>query len=264
MGNLDGKIAIVTGAAQGIGFGCAKVLARHGVTVVLVDLTDAVAASAEALKKEGLKTDYRKCNVSNLEQVQQMVDDVVKTYGKIDILHNNAGVNRRVKFEDMDTKTRDFIIGVNILGVWNVARAVWPYMLKANYGRIINTSSVTGVKVVDEGQSTYALTKGAVLGFTKALAYEGGPHGITVNAILPGWVRTPKVEQVCRDSRPEDPESAMRDMAAFIPLKRLCNIDEIGDLVAFLASDDAKYITGTEQVIDGGSTLPETFDILHA
>ncbi len=221
-------------------------------------------ASAEELKKAGLKTDYRKCDVSNLEQVQQMVDDVVKTYGKIDILHNNAGVNRRVKFEDMDTKTRDFIIGVNILGVWNVARAVWPYMLKANYGRIINTSSVTGVKVVDEGQTTYALTKGAVLGFTKALAYEGGPHGITVNAILPGWVRTPKVEQVCRDSRPEDPESAMRDMAAFIPLKRLCNIDEIGDLVAFLASDDSKYITGTEQVIDGGSTLPETFDILHA
>ena len=264
MGNLDGKVAIVTGAAQGIGFGCAKVLAQHGATVVLVDLTDAVAASAEELKKAGLKTDYRKCDVSNLEQVQQMVDDVVKTYGKIDILHNNAGVNRRVKFEDMDTKTRDFIIGVNILGVWNVARAVWPYMLKANYGRIINTSSVTGVKVVDEGQSTYALTKGAVLGFTKALAYEGGPHGITVNAVLPGWVRTPKVEQVCRDSRPEDPESAMRDMAAFIPLKRLCNIEEIGDLVAFLASDDSKYITGTEQVIDGGSTLPETFDILHA
>ena len=103
-----------------------------------------------------------------------------------------------------------------------------------------------------------------MIGFTKALAYEGGPHGITVNAVLPGWVRTPKVEQVCRDSRPEDPESAMRDMAAFIPLKRLCNIDEIGDLVAFLASDDSKYITGTEQVIDGGSTLPETFDILHA
>ena len=96
MGNLDGKVAIVTGAAQGIGFGCAKVLAQHGATVVLVDLTDAVAASAEELKKAGLKTDYRKCDVSNLEQVQQMVDDVVKTYGKIDILHNNAGVNRRV------------------------------------------------------------------------------------------------------------------------------------------------------------------------
>ena len=97
-----------------------------------------------------------------------------------------------------------------------------------------------------------------------ALAYEAGPHGITVNAILPGWVRTPKVEQVAADSRPEDPESALRDMAAFIPLKRLCGIEEIGDLVAFLASDDAKYITGTEMVIDGGSTLPETFDILHA
>ena len=97
-----------------------------------------------------------------------------------------------------------------------------------------------------------------------ALAYEAGPYGITVNAILPGWVRTPKVEQVAADSRPEDPEGAMRDMAGFIPLGRLCRVEEIGDLVAFLASDDAKYITGTEMVIDGGSTLPETFNILHA
>lgn len=264
MGNLEGKVAVVTGAAQGIGFGTATVLARHGASVILVDLTDAVEQSAEELKKAGLKADFRKCDVSSFAQVQEMVDGIVRQYGRIDILHNNAGVNRRVKFEDVDLKTRDFIIGVNILGVWNVARAVWPYMLKEKYGRIINTSSVTGVKVVDEGQSTYALTKGAVLGLTKALAYEGGPHGITVNAILPGWVRTPKVEQVCRDNRPDDPESAMRDMAAFIPLKRLCSIEEIGDLVAFLASDDARYITGTEQVIDGGSTLPETFDILHA
>ena len=154
--------------------------------------------------------------------------------------------------------------GVNIIGVWNMAKAVYPYMIKQQYGRIINTSSVTGTRVVDEGQTTYSMTKGAVSALTRALAYEAGPHGITVNAVLPGWVRTPKVEQVCRDSRPDDPESAMRDMAAFIPLKRLCRIEEIGDLVAFLASDEATYITGTEMVIDGGSTLPETFDILHA
>ena len=264
MGKLDGKIAIVTGAAQGIGNGGARVLAKHGATVILVDFAGSVAAAAEELRKEGFQADYRRVDVSKLEDVQVMVDDVAAQYGKIDILFNNAGVNRRVRFEDVDVKTRDFILGVNIFGVWNMAKAVYPHMLKAGYGRIINTSSVTGVKVVDEGQTTYAMSKGAVLSLTKALAYEAGPHGITVNAILPGWVRTPKVEQVAADSRPEDPESALRDMAAFIPLKRLCNIEEIGDLVAFLASDDAKYITGTEMVIDGGSTLPETFDILHA
>lgn len=264
MGNLDGKIAIVTGAARGIGNGTAKVMAEHGATVILVDLTDDVKDAAAKLGAMGLDTDYHLCDVSKLEDVQAMVDGIVAQYGKIDILHNNAGVNRRVKFEDMDVKTRDFIISVNILGVWNMARAVYPYMLKANYGRIINTSSVTGVKVVDEGQTTYSLTKGAVSAFTKALAYEGGPHGITVNAILPGWVRTPKVEQVAAQSCPEDPEGAMHAMASFIPLGRLCDIEEIGDLVAFLASDDARYITGTEIVIDGGSTLPETFNILHA
>ena len=264
MGKLDGKIAVVTGAAQGIWYGFAKVMAKHGATVILVDFSESVALAAEEIRNMGYKADHFRVDVSSLEDVQKMADGIIEKYGKIDILHNNAGVNRRVRFENLDVKTRVFIMGVNILGVWNMTKAVYPYMLKEKYGRIINTSSVTGTRVVDEGQTTYALTKGAVSSFTKALAYEAGPYGITVNAVLPGWVRTPKVEQVAADSRPEDPESALRDMAGFIPLKRLCDIDEIGDLVAFLASDEAKYITGTEMVIDGGSTLPETFDILHA
>ena len=264
MGKLDGRIAVVTGAAQGIGKGCATVLAKEGATVVLLDFAEAVAETTEELRQRGYKVDYRRVDVSKLEDVQSVVDDIVAQYGKIDILHNNAGVNRRVKFEDLDRKTVDFIFGVNVFGVWNMTKAVYPYMQKAQYGRIINTSSVTGTRVVDEGQTTYSMTKGAVSALTRALAYEAGRYGITVNAVLPGWVRTPKVEQVCRDNRPDDPESAMRDMAGFIPLGRLCNIEEIGDLVAFLASDEAKYITGTEMIIDGGSTLPETFDILHA
>lgn len=264
MGNLDGKIAIITGAAQGIGFGCAEVLGRHGAVVVLADFADSVEASAEQLRSRGIQAEAMHVDVSDLASCQKVADEVIKKYGRIDILHNNAGVNKRLRFEDVDVKTRDFIFGVNINGVWNMTKAVYPYMLKAKYGRIIITSSVTGVSVVDEGQTTYAITKSAVLGFTKALAYEAGEYGITVNAILPGWVRTPKVESVAAQSRPEDPEGALRDMANFIPLRRLCNIEEIGDLVAFLASDDSKYITGIPVVIDGGSTLPETFNILHA
>lgn len=264
MGKLDGKIAIVTGAAQGIGNGSAKALAKHGATVILVDFAESVASAAEEIRQMGFQADSRRVDVSKLEDVQGVVEDIVAQYGKIDILHNNAGVNRRVKFEDMDVKTLNYIFGVNLYGVWNMSKAVYPHMIKAGYGRIVNTSSVTGTRVVDEGQTTYSMTKGAVSALTRALAYEAGPHGITVNAVLPGWVRTPKIEQLAADNRPDDPESAIRDMAAFIPLKRLCGIDEIGDLVAFLASDEAKYITGTEVVIDGGSTLPETFDILHA
>ena len=168
-----------------------------------------------------------------------MADGIIEKYGKIDILHNNAGVNRRVRFENLDVKTRDFIMGVNILGVWNMTKAVYPYMLKEKYGRIINTSSVTGTRVVDEGQTTYALDKKVRYRVLQKLWHTK----LICMALLlmhSGWVRTPKVEQVAADSRPEDPESAIRDMAGFIPLKRLCDIDEIGDLVAFLASDEAK------------------------
>ena len=134
MGNLDGKIAIVTGAAQGIGFGCAKVLAQHGATVVLVDLTDAVAASAEELKKAGLKTDYRKCDVSNLEQVQQMVDDVVKTYGKIDILHLIDGeTTRRLVGGSVDFMICAVFMGIQVRQLQEVAM---PFLIAVVLGTI--------------------------------------------------------------------------------------------------------------------------------
>lgn len=264
MCKLDKKIAIVTGGAQGIGKGSAKILAKEGATVIIADFLDIVEETAEELRKMGYNVEAKIIDVRDLDAANVLVEEIMSKYGKIDILFNNAGVNKRARFENVDIKTRDHIFNVNILGVWNMTRAVYSYMLKAKYGKIINTASVTGVKVVDEGQTTYAITKAAIVGFTKALAYEAAEHGITVNAILPGWVQTPMVEKSAQNSRPEDPESALRDMAKFIPIKRLCYTEEIGDLVAFLASDESKYITGAEIVIDGGSTLPETFDILHA
>lgn len=153
--------------SQGIGYGCAKVMAKHGATVILVDFSESVALAAEEIRNMGYKADHFRVDVSSLEDVQKMADGIIEKYGKIDILHNNAGVNRRVRFENLDVKTRDFIMGVNILGVWNMTKAVYPYMLKEKYGRIINTSSVTGTRVVDEGQTTYALTKGAVSSLQK-------------------------------------------------------------------------------------------------
>lgn len=264
MRRLEGKTAIVTGGAGGIGYGCARVLAKNGANVIIADCADNGEQAAEGIRSLGYQASARRVDVRDLDAVTKMTEEIMAEYGKIDILINNAGVNHRARFEKVDINIRDFIFGVNIYGVWNMAKAVYPHMMKANYGRIINTSSVTGVKVVDEGQTAYSVTKGAVMSFTKALAYEAAEYGITVNAVLPGWVRTPMVERSAANSRPKDPEGAMRDMARFIPMKRLCRTEEIGDLVAFLASDEAAYITGIPVIIDGGSTLPETFDILHA
>jgi hypothetical protein len=261
MGKLEGRVAIVTGGAQGIGYGSAKVLGQQGAAVILVDYSETVEQSAQELRNSGLAVEALRLDVQDQAAVAQAIEDIVERYGKIDILFNNAGVNRRRRFEYCETETRDFIFGVNIMGVWNMTHAVYPYMMKAKYGRIINTSSVTGTVVADTGQTAYCTTKAAVAGFTKGLAYEAAAYGITVNAICPGWVRTPMAERSAALSRPDDPEGALRDMAAFIPMKRLCLVEEVGDLVAFLGSDESKYITGTQIVIDGGSTLPETVDI---
>jgi len=264
MKNLENKIAVITGGASGIGYGSARMMAEDGATVILLDINENVFSSAEKIMKDEYKAEGMIVDVRNKSNVEETIERIIKKYKKIDILHNNAGVNKRAKFEDQTEDVTDFIFGVNIYGVWNMTQAVYKYMKEQKYGRIINTSSVTGPIVCDEGMCAYSLTKSGILGFTRALAVEAAKYQITVNAIMPGYVRTPMAERSAKISRPDDPESALKDMAEPVPLKRLATIDDIGNLAAFLASDKSSYITGEGIVIDGGSTIPETFGILNA
>jgi NAD(P)-dependent dehydrogenase (short-subunit alcohol dehydrogenase family) len=261
MRKLDGRVAVVTGAAMGNGEGIARVLAKHGSYVALWDVSDRVFETAKELESEGYEAAPFKVDVTAFEQCQKAAAALIAEWGRIDILCNNAGVIRLASFLDMSDAVRDFHFDVNVKGVWNATKAVLPNMIKNNYGRVVVMSSVTGPMVADEGETAYATTKAALWGFTKALAREVAKHGITVNAICPGYVRTPMAEQIARESNPEDPGAVIKGIVSGVPLGRLANILEIGELAAFLSSDESSYITGTQVVIDGGSTLPETVSV---
>ncbi len=258
MGKLEGKVAIVTGAARGNGEGAARVMAREGATVVLTDILDQVHATAKSIADKGYKAVSFKMDVTKPAEVNQVVQKVLEQFGKVDILVNNAGVMKLVSLVDMSDEVRDNMFDVNIKGVFICAKAVLGDMIKRKYGKIINLSSVTGPMVTDPGTTAYSTTKGAVWGFTKALAIEVAPYGINVNAVCPGVIETQMVKQAAAETNPKDPESVMRQIARGVPMGRLGTIEEVGELVAFLASDESRYITGTPIVIDGGSTLPET------
>lgn len=252
---LDNKIAIVTGGAMGNGLGIVKVFLKYGSKVIIFDYSEELDKTILELNNpnvSGYKVDIR-----NIERVAECVNEVVNKYGHIDILVNNAGVCKLVKFEDMSEEVRDFHFDININGTWNVTKACLPYM-KNRKASIINLSSVTGPMVADSGEVAYATTKSAILGFTKGLAAELVDYDIRVNAIMPGYIRTPMVDNMAKISCPENPESVVNGIASAIPMKRLGTIEELGELAAFLASNESSYITAQGIVIDGASTLPET------
>ena len=251
---LENKVAVVTGGAMGNGLGIVKVFLKYGAKVAILDYDDELRNTINALGNNvlGYKVDIR-----DMKNVTAAINDIKNRWGQIDILVNNAGVCMLEKFENMDDELRDKHFDINIKGTWNVTKACLPYM-KNRKGSIINLSSVTGPMVADPGEVAYATTKSAILGFTKALAAELVEDNIRVNAIMPGYIRTPMVEKMANVSSPEDPESVIKGIADAIPMKRMGTIEEIGELAAFLASDEASYITAQGIVIDGGSTLPET------
>ena len=255
---LENKVAVVTGGAMGNGRGVVDVFLKYGARVIILDYSDVLINTLKEYQDAQKDVLGYKVDIRNQAQVKAVIDDIIKRYGKIDVLVNNAGVAKLVPFTEMSDEVRDFHLDINIKGTWNVTKTVVPYMKDKKYGRIVNLSSVTGTMVADTGEVAYATTKAALIGFTKCLAMEVVKDGITVNAICPGYIMTPMVEGIAKDSNATDPASVVKGIAAGIPMGRLGTIEELGELAAFLGSDESSYITGTAVVIDGGSTLPET------
>ena len=256
---LKDKVAIVTGGTMGNGLGIVKVFLKYGAKISIFDYSDKLDSTIESLKNEGHEVDGYKVDIRNNQEIQEAVDKVIEKYGHVDVLVNNAGVAKLTPFMETTDEIRDFHFDINIKGAWNMSKAVLPYMGQG--GAIVNMSSVTGNMVADTGEVAYATTKAALLGFTKGLAAEVVEKGIRVNAILPGYIMTPMVEGIAKDSDSNNPDSVVEGIAKGIPMKRLGTIEELGELAAFLASDEASYLTGQSYVIDGGSTLPETMSV---
>lgn len=264
MSKLVNKVAIVTGAASGIGLGTAQTLAKHGATVILLGRSENILAATNELIRQGHQAEGYIVDNREVGMLKEIAEAVINKYHKVDILVNNAGICHIASFLDTTDEMRDETFDINIKGTWNVTQVFLPYMLKANYGKIVNLSSVTGTMVADVGETAYATSKAAIWGFTKALAMEVAPNNITVNAVCPGYVATPMASSIAKQSNTDNPQSVLDGLAAAIPMQRLGTPEEIGELVAFLACDESRYITGTQVVIDGGSTLPESFGAVGA
>jgi 3-oxoacyl-[acyl-carrier protein] reductase len=241
---LQGKIAIITGGAQGIGFTTAERFGKEGATVVLWDVnTEKGCAAVERLQNAGCKADFFLVNVADAMSVSQTAKDVFDKYGKIDILVNNAGITRDATLMKMTPDQWKQVIDINLTGVFNCAQAVAPYMAEGGFGRILNASSVVGLHG-NYGQSNYVAAKSALIGVTKVWAKELGRKGITVNAVAPGFIATDMIKTI--------PEKVVTMMTERTPLARVGSPEDIANAYLFLASEEASFITGTTLSVDGG------------
>ena len=240
MKKLEDKVAVITGAAVGLGKGIATVYAKYGAKLCMIDLLPEVEETAKELR-EKYNTEIVTYigDVSKKDNMEEAVKKAVEKFGEVNVACCNAGVCRLAPFEEMTDEMRDFHIDVNIKGVWNTCKAVIPYMLKQGGGSIVIASSVTGDIVADAGEAAYALTKSALVGLTKCLAVEYADRHIRVNCSQLGYARTPMVEKMAVESNPNDPESAIQDIAVGVPMKRLADPLEVGELFAFLGSDES-------------------------
>lgn len=241
---LNGKVAIVTGGGSGLGEATCKIFAKNGAKVVVADYNfDSAIRVHTEICENGYESIPIKVNVADRTSVDEMVTDVIKTYGRIDILINNAGITRDSTIVKMKQEQWDQVIATNLTGVYNCISATVPHMLEKGYGRIINTSSVVGTSG-GFGQVNYSATKAGLIGMTKSLSKELGKKGINVNAVAPGFILTPMVKAM--------PEKVIKMMEEKIPMGRLGEPIEIANTYLFLASDLSSYVNGTVIEVDGG------------
>jgi 3-oxoacyl-[acyl-carrier protein] reductase/2-hydroxycyclohexanecarboxyl-CoA dehydrogenase len=244
---LDGKVAIVTGASRGLGKGIAVKLAQEGAKVVIADMIAADDAVKEITDNGGTAVAY-KVNISNQEEVQAMVQFAIDTYGTLDIMVNNAGINRDGMLHKMPKENWDLVISVNLTGTFYCTQEAVKYMRTKNYGRIINISS--GSWLGNIGQANYAASKAGVVGLTKTAARENAKKGITCNAICPGFIETDMTSKL----KEVNDGAAWDSMIARVPMGYAGKPSDVGNLVAFLASDEASYIT-SEVINCGGGMI---------
>ena len=240
---LEGKVALVTGASRGIGRSIALLLASRGADIAInyagnTEAAEKTKAEVEAL---GRKAILVKTDVADAEACVAMIEEVVKAFGKIDILVNNAGITRDGLLMRMKESDWDAVLLTNLKSVFNCTKAAIKFMMKARSGRIVNISSVVGA-MGNAGQANYAAAKAGILGFTKATAKEVAARGITVNAVAPGFI----------DMTAVLPEKVVEGLKAGIPMGRLGDPEDIAKAVAFLVSDEAAYITGQTLHVNGG------------
>jgi 3-oxoacyl-[acyl-carrier protein] reductase len=245
--SLQGRIAVVTGAAQGIGRAIAEALATAGADIVVADLDPGRSQdTVAAVEKLGRKALNVKVNVADSNETKSLVEQVIKAWGKIDILVNNAGITRDGLLLRMKDEDWNLVMQVNLNGTFNCTKAVLQPMTKQRYGRIVNIASIVGV-MGNAGQANYAASKAAVIGFTKTVGREYASRNVTVNAVAPGFIDTAMTHGL-----PADVKETLQKQ---IPLGRLGRPEDIAAAVRFLASEDAAYITGHVLHVNGGMLM---------
>jgi 3-oxoacyl-[acyl-carrier protein] reductase len=240
---LAGKVAIITGAGRGIGREAAVLFAREGAKVVLADVDPQAEKVVGEIKEFRGEAIFVRSDVTNRESCAAMTAAAVNSFGRIDILINNAGITRDAQLVKLSESDFDLVVAVNLKGTFNATQAVAPQMIDQGSGRIINVSSVVGL-YGNFGQTNYAATKAGIIGMTKTWARELGRKGITVNAVAPGFIQTEMTESV--------PEKVLEMMRGRTPLGRLGTARDVANIYLFLASDDAAYVNGTVVCVDGG------------